>query len=63
VFVGLSNPDDNLDAGQRWPFSYAASAGTWFAFDPASKRGGDGAFPANPRWSLGEVRPATSSTD
>src|SRR5262249_52202660 len=31
----------------RYPLNYAANVGSWFVYDPATGRGGDGAFPMN----------------
>jgi prepilin-type N-terminal cleavage/methylation domain-containing protein len=57
VLVCPSDPNDHLDAaGKHWPLTYAVCAGTWFVLDPATGRGGDGAFPPSPRSPLGSVR-------
>ncbi|MBY0458089.1 MAG: DUF1559 domain-containing protein, partial [Gemmataceae bacterium] len=47
-------PSETRDAARdqgggkiTYPLNYAANLGTWFVWDPASGRGGDGAFPVN----------------
>lgn len=46
-------PSDIKDAlsiqpdGEHWPVSYGVNYGTWFVYDPAGLKGGDGAFAVN----------------
>jgi prepilin-type N-terminal cleavage/methylation domain-containing protein len=54
--------NDHLDsAGTHWPLNYAVCGGTWFILDPATGRGGDGAFPPSATSPLGIVRPTDIS--
>jgi prepilin-type N-terminal cleavage/methylation domain-containing protein len=58
VFLCPSEPQDHLDsAGAHWPLNYAVCGGTWFVLDPATGRGGDGAFPPCADSPAGMVRP------
>jgi prepilin-type N-terminal cleavage/methylation domain-containing protein len=54
TFVSPAEPRDEarLDSSgnpQHYPFNYAVNLGTWFVYDPASKRGGNGAAYPNSR--------------
>ncbi|MHB8863136.1 MAG: DUF1559 family PulG-like putative transporter [Pirellulaceae bacterium] len=44
------------------PTSYGFNLGTWFVFDPATRRGGDGLFFPNSHLPLSAVRDGTSHT-
>jgi prepilin-type N-terminal cleavage/methylation domain-containing protein len=49
---GFVCPSEVMDqavtpAKVTYPLNYAANLGTWFVYDPATGRGGDGAFPIN----------------
>jgi prepilin-type N-terminal cleavage/methylation domain-containing protein len=44
------------------PTSYGFNCGTWFVFDPATRRGGDGMFFPNSHLPLATVRDGTSHT-
>jgi len=58
LFLCPSELNDHLDsAGTHWPLNYAVCGGTWFILDPASGRGGDGAFPPSPYSAVGAIRP------
>jgi prepilin-type N-terminal cleavage/methylation domain-containing protein/prepilin-type processing-associated H-X9-DG protein len=46
----------------RYPTSYAANVGTWFVLDPASGRGGDGAFPMNAGCAVADFADGLSNT-
>jgi prepilin-type N-terminal cleavage/methylation domain-containing protein/prepilin-type processing-associated H-X9-DG protein len=46
----------------RYPTSYAANVGTWFVLDPATGRGGDGAFPMNTGCTVGDFADGMSNT-
>lgn len=51
VFMCPSEVNDRINDANpallHYPINYAASCGTWFQFDPVSKRTGDGAFAVN----------------
>jgi prepilin-type N-terminal cleavage/methylation domain-containing protein/prepilin-type processing-associated H-X9-DG protein len=58
ILVCPSEVNDRIDTGgKHWPLTYAVSAGTWFVLDPASVRGGDGAFPPTSASPSGSIRP------
>ena len=44
------------------PTTYGFNFGTWFVFDPASGRGGDGSFHPNSRHSFAAIKDGTSNT-
>ena len=44
------------------PTTYGFNLGTWFVFDPATRRGGDGAFYPNSHLRLGSFLDGTSNT-
>lgn len=45
-----------------YPQNYAANYGTWFIWDPATGRGGDGAFPVNGNLKATDIRDGLSTT-
>jgi prepilin-type N-terminal cleavage/methylation domain-containing protein len=45
-----------------YPTTYGFNFGTWFVFDPASGRGGDGSFYPNSNHSLASILDGTSNT-
>jgi prepilin-type N-terminal cleavage/methylation domain-containing protein/prepilin-type processing-associated H-X9-DG protein len=47
---------------QLYPTSYGFNLGTWFVFDPVSRRGGDGAFFPNSNLPIASFRDGTSKT-
>jgi prepilin-type N-terminal cleavage/methylation domain-containing protein len=52
-----------IDGATIWyPMSYGANLGTWFVYDPAAKKGGDGAFAADSTHGLGDFTDGTSHT-
>ena len=64
-------PSDPLAAKPRtftdsrptlWPTSYGANFGTWFVYDPATGRGGNGLFFPNARLKPRDVLDGTSNT-
>jgi len=44
------------------PTTYGFNLGTWFVFDPATRRGGDGAFFPNSHLSIANFKDGTSNT-
>ena len=47
---------------KHYPTSYGFCMGTWFIFDPATGRIGDGSFLPNAKFSFGAITDGTSST-
>ncbi len=45
-----------------WPTNYGFNMGTWFVFDPATSKGGDGPFYPNSNLRLAKVTDGTSNT-
>jgi prepilin-type N-terminal cleavage/methylation domain-containing protein len=45
-----------------WPTTYGFNYGTWFVFDPANGRGGDGSFAPNARHTFADFRDGASNT-
>lgn len=66
-FLCPDDPGDNVraDGGiakAHYPLNYGANVGVWFVFDPASNRGGEGAFYPNSRLMPGQFRDGLSNT-
>jgi prepilin-type N-terminal cleavage/methylation domain-containing protein len=52
-----------VDGSIIWfPINYGANLGTWFIYDPATKKGGDGAFAADGKHGFGGITDGTSHT-
>ena len=47
---------------EHYPLSYGANAGTWFVFDPASRRTGQGTLVTNRQMSTASISDGTSNT-
>jgi len=68
VYACPSDPKSDLerDPGggkvHLYPTTYGFNFGTWFVFDPATRRGGDGAFYPNARLSWASFVDGTSNT-
>ena len=58
--------DESRDAGNGrpilYPTNYGFNYGTWFVFDPTTRRGGNGAFYPNSKHSLSAFTDGTSNT-
>ncbi|MBW3596760.1 MAG: DUF1559 domain-containing protein [Planctomycetes bacterium] len=68
VFACPSDPgaDQLRDTGagkpRLWPTTYGFNMGTWFVFDPQTRRGGNGAFYPNSHLPLAAFTDGTSNT-
>ena len=65
IFMCPSDIKDELvvnDDGEHWPLSYALNQGTWFIYDPANLKGGDGAFAVNTPFRISSFRDGLSNT-
>lgn len=66
TYISPSEPRDEprLENGLpiHYPLNYAVNCGTWFVWDPATGRGGDGAFYPNSRLTAGDFRDGLSYT-
>jgi hypothetical protein len=57
------NSQDRIDGTIIWfPINYGANVGAWFVYDPALKRGGDGAFAANGKHGFNGFTDGASNT-
>lgn len=45
-----------------WPTNYGFNMGTWFVFDPKTRRGGDGAFHPNSSFRMSQFKDGTTKT-
>lgn len=57
------NTTPRVDGSTIWfPINYGVNLGMWFIYDPAAKKGGDGAFAANGAHGFGSITDGTSHT-
>lgn len=61
IYLCPNEVNDRLN-GNHYPTSYGANFGTWFIYDGASGRSGDGAFIVNGRTRFTDFSDGTSST-
>ena len=54
--------DTGAGRPQLYPTSYGFNFGTWFVYDPVSRRGGDGVFYPNSNLSFGQIGDGLSNT-
>ena len=54
--------DNGAGRPHLYPTSYGFNFGTWFVYDPVSRRGGDGVFYPNSNLSFGQVTDGLSNT-
>lgn len=54
--------DPGSGKSKLWPTSYGFNYGTWFVFDPANSRGGDGMFYPNSSLSFRDATDGSSNT-
>lgn len=66
TYLSPSEPRDEPrlanDVPIHYPLNYAVNCGTWFVWDPATGRGGEGAFYPNSRLTAGDFRDGLSYT-
>ena len=66
TYLCPSEPRDEVrfsgGAAEHYPLNYAVNLGVWFVWDPATGRGGDGAFYPDSRLTAGEFRDGLSFT-
>lgn len=60
--LGETVRDPGSGRPRLYPTTYGVNMGTWFIFDLATGRGGDGMFHPNSRIGFGSVRDGTSNT-
>jgi prepilin-type N-terminal cleavage/methylation domain-containing protein len=49
TYISPAEPRDEIRENKHYPTNYAVNMGTWFVYDPATKRGGNGAAYPNSR--------------
>jgi len=66
TYVCPSDPNDTVriknDAPYIYPQTYGFNFGTWLVYNPATNRGGDGAFYVNSRTRPADIRDGLSNT-
>jgi len=65
VFVCPSEINDKLivnDDGSHWVLTYGINRGTWFVYDPVTRKGGDGAFDVNRSYRDRDIADGLSKT-
>ena len=62
TYVSPAEPRDEIRESKHYPTNYAVNMGTWFVWDPKTKRGGDGAAYPNSRLGDGAFVDGLSTT-
>lgn len=62
TYVSPAEPRDEIRENKHYPTNYAVNLGTWFVYDPVTKRGGNGAAFPNSRLGDGAFVDGMSNT-
>jgi type II secretory pathway pseudopilin PulG len=62
TYISPAEPRDEIRENKHYPTNYAVNLGTWFVYDPLTKRGGDGAAFPNSRLTDGAFTDGLSNT-